>query len=105
MPTSFSERVYRKLQEIPAGRITTYKLLGKTIGTKAYQAIGQALKHNPNAPQVPCHRVIKSDGTLGGYMGKTTGEALQKKIRLLSQEGIHIKNNKIENFETQIYKF
>ena len=59
--TNFQNKVYEALLEIPIGKITTYKLLGAYIGCKSSQAIGQALKRNPFAPDVPCHRVIKSD--------------------------------------------
>ena len=48
--------------------------------------MGQALKHNPFAPEVPCHRVVRSDGTIGGYKGMTDGEQIQKKRLLLEFE-------------------
>jgi len=65
MPTPFQQRVYSALKLIPHGKVTTYKLLGDFIGCKSAQAIGQALTRNPDAPLVPCHRVIKTDGTIG----------------------------------------
>lgn len=63
--TDFQQRVYSALNLIPRGRVTTYKLLGKFIGCKSAQAIGQALTRNPDAPEVPCHRVIKTDRSIG----------------------------------------
>jgi methylated-DNA-[protein]-cysteine S-methyltransferase len=57
------------------------------------------MKNNPFAPEVPCHRVVKSDGSLGGFMGKTKGKTILKKIKMLNNEGVKIKNNKILNFE------
>jgi methylated-DNA-[protein]-cysteine S-methyltransferase len=89
---SFTENVYTLCSQIPKGRVTTYKALADAMGTKAYQAIGQALKRNPHAPQVPCHRVVKSDGSLGGYCGEASNP---KKRRLLKKEGIEIWNGKI----------
>ncbi len=61
MVTSFQNTVYSALLLIPQGRVTTYKLLADFIDCKSSQAIGQALTRNKNAPQIPCHRVIKTD--------------------------------------------
>jgi len=93
------QKVFLLLTKIPPGKVTTYKEIARALNTKAYQAIGQIIKKNPNAPTVPCHRVIKSDGTLGGYGGKTKGEKVLLKKKLLKQEGIKFRNNKIQNFE------
>ena len=103
--TQLSEKIYELLKQIPKGKITTYKELGKALHTKAYRAIGQILRVNPNAPEVPCHRVVASDGSIGGYMGKTNGEAIKKKIALLKKEGIEVKQNKIVDFEKVLYHF
>ncbi len=95
MNTSFSEKVYAALQKIPKGRITTYAEIAKAIGKpNAFRAVGNACNQNPNALKVPCHRVVKSDGTLGGYAFGTNA-----KIRRLRTEGIEIKNNKIVEFK------
>ena len=67
MTTPFQQKVYDALLLIPKGKVTTYKMLGDFIGCRSSQAIGQALTRNPHAPKVPCHRVIKTDGTIGGY--------------------------------------
>ncbi len=67
MKTPFQQKVYDALMLIPKGKVTTYKLLGNYVGCKSAQAIGQALTRNPDAPGVPCHRVIKTDMTIGGY--------------------------------------
>lgn len=61
MATLFQEKVYDALLLIPRGYVTTYKILAEYIGCKSSQAIGQALTRNQNAPQIPCHRVIKTD--------------------------------------------
>lgn len=53
---------------------------------------------NPYAPTVPCHRVVKSDGSLGGFMGKTQGKEIQKKISLLRSEGVQIENGFVKHF-------
>ncbi|MEM1295209.1 MAG: MGMT family protein [Verrucomicrobiota bacterium] len=87
-PTRFEHRVYQALQEVPEGRVTTYKFLGKAVGCDSSQAIGQAMKRNPFVPEVPCHRVIKSDLTIGGYAGKSDGEKRRRKLELLAKEGV-----------------
>jgi methylated-DNA-[protein]-cysteine S-methyltransferase len=93
---TFADRVYEELRKVPKGRIATYKLLAEKLGTKAYRAVGSALKNNPYAPEVPCHRVIKSDGSIGGFMGKMSGGEVAKKIVLLRKEGVEIIGGKID---------
>ncbi len=68
--TPFSENVLEALLKIKPGEITTYSGLAKKINSKAYRAVGGVLRNNPLPLVVPCHRVIKQDGTLGGFMGK-----------------------------------
>ncbi len=84
-PSSFEKRCYSLLKKIPKGKVTTYKEIAQALGTTAYRAVGNACKKNPDAPQVPCHRVLKSDGTLGGY-----AFGLKKKKSILEQEGVVI---------------
>jgi methylated-DNA-[protein]-cysteine S-methyltransferase len=87
-PTEFEQRVYEQVRRIPAGRVSTYAAVARTLGCGSAQAVGQALKRNPYAPQVPCHRVIRTDLTLGGYAGAINGEPLRRKRRLLRGEGV-----------------
>lgn len=75
--------MYSALLLIPRGKVTTYKLLAEHIDCKSSQAIGQALTRNENAPKIPCHRVIKTDGKLGGY---AEGQEMKKEI--LASEGV-----------------
>ena len=84
--TAFQRKVYLALLDIPRGSTISYKELGERIGCRSAQAIGQALKRNPFAPDVPCHRVIRSDGSIGGFMGQRDGEQIEKKRRLLEEE-------------------
>lgn len=84
--TAFQRKVYLALLDIPRGSTISYKELGERIGCRSAQAIGQALKRNPFAPDVPCHRVIRSDGSIGGFMGQRDGEQIEKKRRLLEDE-------------------
>ena len=91
MPTKFQERVYKYCKNIPVGKVSSYKAIARAMKTKAYRAVGRALNKNPYAPKVPCHRVVNSNGRLGGF-----ASGLKKKIALLKKEGVKIKNNRIE---------
>ena len=84
--TEFQKKVYLELLTVPSGQTISYSELARRIGCRSPQAVGQALKKNPFAPDVPCHRVIRSDGKLGGYFGKTDGEMTDRKRKLLEAE-------------------
>lgn len=85
--TEFQQRVYDALEEIPRGETLSYGQLARKLGSSP-RAVGQALKGNPFAPYVPCHRIVKSDGTIGGFQGAMNGAPIQKKLKLLRQEGV-----------------
>ena len=95
MPTKFQNKVYALCKKVPKGKVTTYKAISEKMKTKAYRAVGAALRNNPYAPKVPCHRVIASDGTIGGFGGVTKGPKIRKKINLLRKEGVQVKHKKI----------
>jgi methylated-DNA-[protein]-cysteine S-methyltransferase len=82
--TNFEKKVYDALLLIPKGKVTTYKLLGDFIWCNSAQAIGQALTRNPDVPQVPCHRVIKTDGTIWWY-----AFWVSEKRSILQTEGVY----------------
>lgn len=96
---SFNERCYAILKQVPRGKVTTYKALAEALSTKAYRAVGNAMNKNPHAPIVPCHRVINTNGQLGGF-----AHGIKRKIQMLQMEGIEIKNNKID-LEEYEHKF
>jgi len=83
--TAFQKQVFAALLEIPKGKVVSYGELASYLEIKSAQAIGQALKKNPDSPQVPCHRVIRKDGNLGGFMGSLENN---KKRDLLKAEGV-----------------
>lgn len=93
---SFADEVYRELKKVPVGKVTTYKSLAQKLGSKAYRAVGQLMKNNPYAPEVPCHRVVRFDGHIGGFRGKTEGMEILEKITLLSQEGVEVVGGKVD---------
>jgi methylated-DNA-[protein]-cysteine S-methyltransferase len=88
-PTPFQRRVYAACAQIPKGRVTTYQALATFLASHP-RAVGQALKKNPYAPAVPCHRVITSGLQLGGFSGKWDPHSVevQRKKKLLSDEGV-----------------
>lgn len=91
--TPFAQKVYEYTRKIPLGKISTYKLVAEGIGSpNASRAVGTALKNNPFAPHVPCHRVIKSNFELGSFMGQENNPT---KENMLKEEGIKIENGKI----------
>ena len=99
--TGFETRVFQAVKKIPQGKVTTYQFLAQVIGRpQAVQAVGNALSKNTRLIKIPCHRVIKSNGRLGGYrLGQ------KRKLSLLRKEGITIKGDKIRNFKKFLYKF
>ena len=90
---NFKEKVYKICSSIPKGFVATYGLIAKLAGKpKAARAVGYFMRTNPDAPVVPCHRVVASDGNLTGYSVK--GGIAQKK-KMLIKEGVIFKNNKV----------
>ena len=86
--TKFQLKVWKYLKTIPKGTVKTYKQVAIAIKRpKSARAVANACGKNPCAPKIPCHRVIRSDGGLGGYSGKGGTET---KLRLLRSEKINI---------------
>jgi len=86
--TPFQQRVYDACSRIPKGKVTTYGELAREINCGSAQAVGQALRCNPFAPEVPCHRVVKRNRNLGGFTGHTEGPEVDRKKSLLLKEGV-----------------
>jgi len=103
-PTRFQNLVYEALLKIPRGRVTTYKILARRIKCRSCRAVGQALRRNPFAPKVPCHRIIASDLTPGGFQGHKTGKPVEQKLRLLGSEGVAFHKGRLANPDL-IYRF
>jgi methylated-DNA-[protein]-cysteine S-methyltransferase len=83
-PTAFESKVYKTITSIPRGETRSYGWVARKIGKPyAARAVAQALARNPYAPRVPCHRVICSDGSLGGYSARG---GLRRKLQLIRQE-------------------
>ncbi len=83
--TDFQIKVWNEIKKIPKGSVRTYKEIAIAINhPKSYRAVANACKKNPYPIVIPCHRVIKSNGSVGGYFGK---EKISEKIKLLKDEG------------------
>ena len=90
--TNFQKIVWREIKRIPKGKTITYKELAIKIGKpKAYRAVANACAKNPLLITIPCHRVIRSDGKMGGFMGK---KGIERKKRLLKREGVTLNDEK-----------
>jgi len=86
--TKFQIKVWKYLKNIPRGKISTYSKIARAIGyPKAVRAVANAIGKNPNPINIPCHRVVRADGSVGGYSGKG---GIDKKIKLLKNENINI---------------
>lgn len=96
MNNLFKNKIYKICRSIPKGKVATYGQLARLVGKpRAARAVGVFMKNNPDAPIVPCHRVVASDGKLTGYSG--TGGIAQKK-KMLINEGVSFKKNRADLF-------
>ena len=102
--TPFQQQVYDATRRIPRGTVATYQGIADAIGCGCSRAVGQALRRNPFAPEVPCHRVIRSDLTLGGFAGHTAGPDLARKRRLLRAEGVTFRGGRLAD-PHQLFRF
>ncbi len=97
--TGFEREVLVATFKIPKGKVSTYKRIAeKVCRPRAYRAVGNVLRNNPLAPIVPCHRVVRSNGGLGGYE-----KGIEYKRRLLEEEGISIKNGRVKMSEENLF--
>ena len=105
---SFNEKCYSILKRVPKGKVTTYKSLAQAMKSKAYRAVGNAMNKNPYSYSawgraggslpadkldrlVPCHRVVKANGEIGGFASGT-----KNKIKILRNEGVGINEGKVD---------
>lgn len=94
---SFYSKVYEVVKKIPKGKVLTYKQVARLAGSpKAFRAVGSAMRNNPDMKNIPCHRVVGSDGKMHGY---SAGQGIKTKINLLKKEGSKFIGNKV-NLDT-----
>ncbi len=95
--SAFAKKVYDATSMIPKGRVSTYGAIARAIEREsASRAVGGILRRNPWQIRVPCHRVVRSDGSVGGYGGAEGGP---RKIKLLAHEGVSVRDNRVQDFE------
>lgn len=94
---SFAEACYEIVRRVPKGKVTTYQAVANALGCKAYRAVGNAMNSNPYAPEVPCHRVVKANGEVGGF-----ARGNNAKIQLLRKEGIPVSRGRIPELKTYL---
>ena len=99
----FSKKVYKITKKIPIGRVCSYGEIARILNTKAYRAVGNALRNNEHPEIIPCFRVVKSNAEVGGYSG-SDHKNIKKKIQKLKSEGVIIKNNKIVDFNKKFFR-
>ena len=99
--SDYQQSILRILAEVPKGKVTTYGDLAKELARRnpkwsplASRAVGTTMRTNPCGPQIPCHRVIKSDGTVGSFRGGAEG-AVDEKTVMLRDEGVTVSSGKI----------
>jgi len=99
---TFQDKVLSLVKKIPKGKVSTYKAVGKALRRRGqvYRAVGRALKENIYPVAIPCHRVVCSDGSIGGY-----SRGVRKKIALLKKEGVEVKKNKVVDFKKKLFTF
>lgn len=94
MLTNFQNRVYEIVKKIPKGKVATYKQIAKLAGRpKAYRAVGSCMRKNVDPKNIPCHRVVASDGSLAGYV---FGKGISTKRNILLKEGIVFDGNRVD---------
>lgn len=84
------EKLWLLLEKIPRGKVITYGILARRLGIHP-RAVGRLLSKNPEPEKIPCYKVVRSDGSLGGY-----SRGIKRKIFLLQRDGIEIKNGKVD---------
>lgn len=90
-----TQYTYDLVRQIPPGRVSTYGAVAKALGNPGYaRAVGKYMNKNPDADTMPCFKIVKSDGSLGGF-----GLGLDDKIKRLNKDGIKVKDGKIVDFE------
>ncbi len=95
---NFNQKVWAFTARVPKGQVTTYGAIAHALGSRAYRAVGNALRQNPYAPQVPCHRVVGSDGRLTGF-----AQGIARKRQMLQAEGIPVSADRVT--VDQFYSF
>jgi methylated-DNA-[protein]-cysteine S-methyltransferase len=98
--SNFNQRCYELLKLVPEGKVTTYSEIARALDTRAWRAVGSAMARNKNLFIIPCHRVVRSDGTIGQY-----ALGADKKAALLQSEGVEVANGRVKDLGNCIHRF
>lgn len=92
--TTFADRVYEIVREIPKGKVSTYgQVAGLAGNTRAARAVGMLMAKNKDIPKTPCHRVVAKNGALHGYSGRG---GISQKRKMLIAEGVFFNGNRVD---------
>lgn len=101
---TFQSLVYSLCKHVPAGKVTTYKAIADALGSKGYRSVGNALNKNPfgflEGGNIPCHRVVCSNGRVGGF-----AHGVKRKVEMLKSEGVVVKDGNVVDFEKRLWCF
>ncbi len=98
--SSFNEKCYELLKLVPQGKVTTYSEIARALNSKAWRAVGSAMAKNKHLVVIPCHRVVRSDGTIGQY-----AQGSDKKAELLTNEGVAVANGRVQDLGKFVHRF
>jgi methylated-DNA-[protein]-cysteine S-methyltransferase len=97
---TFDEQCYALLERIPQGKVTTYREMARALNSRAWRAVGSAMARNSRLITIPCHRVVRSDGSIGEYaLGS------DRKAALLTGEGVAVVNGRICELDKYLHRF
>lgn len=96
----FNEKCYALLRTIPEGKVTTYREMARALGTRAWRTVGTAMAKNDDLIRTPCHRVVRSDGTIGDY-----ALGADRKAALLNGEGVAVSNGQVRDLDRYFFRF
>ncbi|VVB78979.1 Methylated-DNA--protein-cysteine methyltransferase [uncultured archaeon] len=91
MIKNFNNKCYLLLKKVPKGKVVTYKEIARKLGSRAYRAVGNAMHKNCDLINIPCYKVVCSNGSIGGY-----AKGVQKKIELLKKDRVEVKHGKVD---------
>ncbi|MBS3066349.1 MGMT family protein [Candidatus Pacearchaeota archaeon] len=94
------QKIYSNLKKVPKGKVITYKELGKAVNSKAYRFVGTCMKENKYPKEIPCYKVVLSDGRIGNY---SSSGGVKSKIKKLEADGIKVVNGKVD-LKEYLYK-
>ena len=98
---NLKNKIYKKLKQVPRGKVITYKELAKAVSSKAYRFVGMCMAQNTDMKHIPCYKVVNSNGMVGAYSG---AGRIKTKIKLLKKDGIEVVNGKV-NLKKYEWKF